>query len=284
MRRMQAFLAQGHRAVGCTVLGLVAGCAATGDGPPPLLRAATGQTRAGEEAYLSGHAAEAVPALGEAVRLHLAAGDLPGAARALLNLALALRAAGDATAAAATAARLHDLTPAAQQQAREGAPAEAAVELAAASAWLDALLALDANDFPTASALLATAPGPLASSSPWPGRVETLRAELALGEGRFADALVHARAGQAASAAAKDRAEEARARRFAGAAHVRLGQWPEAREDFLAALRIEETLGGGGRMAGDLTQLAAIAGQLGDSSAAQWYTQRARAITDARSR
>ncbi|MES1166950.1 MAG: hypothetical protein ABUL68_03015 [Pseudomonadota bacterium] len=264
---------------------LVTGCAAPDPGPPPLLRAAAGQSRAGQEAYLTGRTGDAVSALGEAVRLHLAAGDLPGGSRALLNLALAQRAAGDAAAATATAARLRELAPAARQQAREqGASEEIVAELSTASPWLDALVALDRGDRAAAAGLLDSAGGKFSGSSPWPGRLESLRAELALGEGRPGEALVHARAGVAACTAAGDRAEEARAQRLAGAAQVQLGQWPEARADFLAALKLEETLGGGGRMAGDLKQLAVIAGHLGDSAEAQLYTQRAAAIASARTR
>ena len=266
-------------------LSLLAGCATPGEPPPPLLQAAAGQTRLGEEAYLTGHAGEAVPALNEAARLYLSAGDLPGAARALLNLALAQRAAGDSVSAAATAVRLHDLTPAARQQVREhGGKEESSAELAAASIWFDALLALDRGDFAAAASLLASATEKLPGSSPWPGRLETLRAEIALGEGRFPEALAHARAGQAASAAARDRAEDARALQFAGTAQLRLGHWLEARAYFLAALKIEESLGGGARMTNDLNQLAAVAEHLGDSAAAQLYTERARAIAAARAR
>jgi tetratricopeptide (TPR) repeat protein len=261
----------------------LASCSSPGEGPPPLLRAAAGQTRMGEEAYLAGRAADAVPALDEAVRLHLAAGDLPGASRALLNLALAQRAAGDIPAATTTAIRLRELTPAAQQQAREQTGKDdLTLELATTTAWLDALLAVDRADFSGAADLLAPANAKFPAPSPWPGRLETLRAELALGESRWSDALVHARAGQAACAAAHDKAEEARAWRFAGSAQIQLGQWPGARADFLAALQLEETLGGGARMAGDLKQLATIADHLGDSSAAQLYAQRAAAITAAR--
>jgi len=259
-----------------------AGCAAPGDGPPPMLRAAAVQTRAGEEAYLAGRAADAVPALAEAVRLHLAAGDLPGAARALLNLALAERAAGDTGAAAATAMRLRDLTPPALQQARQqGAPAESLAGISAGSVWLDVLLALERGDTAAAGALLNAVGEKFPGSSPWPGRLETARAQLALAEGRFAAALTHARAGGAACAAAGDRAEEARARRLAGAARVRLDQWNEARADFLAALKLEESLGGGARMAGDLRQLSAIAEHQGDSAEAQLYSQRAAVIAAA---
>jgi tetratricopeptide (TPR) repeat protein len=267
-----------------TTFALLAGCAAAGNGPPPLLREAAAQSRAGEEAYLSGRATEAIPALSEAVRLHLAAGDMPGAARALLNLALAQRAAGDSAAVAATAARLRDLTPAAGQQAHEleGKDAGAAAELMAASAWLDALLALDRGDSTSATAILSSVTAKVPASSPWIGRMETLRAEIALGDGHPAEAVAHARSGQAASAAAHDQAEEARAFRLAGAGLMRLGQWPEARTAFLAAVKIEETLGGGARMAGDLSQLAVIAEHLGDAAGAQLYTQRARAIASAR--
>jgi len=264
-------------------LGLLAGCATPGDAPPPLLREATAQTRAGEEAYLAGRAGDAIPSLAEAARLHLAAGDLPGASRALLNLALAQRAAGDANSAAATATRLRDLTPAALQQENERAARDGgASELSTASAWLDALLAMDRGDLAAADSALSVAGNNFPATSPWPGRVAVLQAEVALKAGRFADALARARAGQAACAAAQDRAEEARAWRFAGAAHRQLGQWTEARVDFLAALKLEETLGGGARMTGDLRQLAAIAEHLGDGGAAQLYTQRAAAIAAAR--
>jgi tetratricopeptide (TPR) repeat protein len=264
---------------------LLSGCAAPVAGPPPLLRAAAGQTRAGQEAYLTGRARESLPPLTEAVRLHLAAGDLPGAARALLNLALAQRAAGDTQAAAASAARLRDLTPAALQQAAEGAGKEGPdLGLSIAPIWLDALLADDRGDFPAAAGLLGSVTDKLPASSPWTGRLETLRAALALGEDHPAEALIHARAGQTACAAAKDQAEEARAWRLAGTAQMRLGQWPGARADFLASLKIEETLGAGARMAGDLRQLALIAGQLGDDAGARLYAQRAVAIDSARSR
>ncbi len=262
---------------------LFAGCSTPGEGPPPLLRAAAAQTRAGEDAYLAGRANDAVPALNEAVRLHLAAGDLPGASRALLNLALAQRATGDTAAITATAARLRELTPAAQQQAREQTgKEELTLDLATTTAWLDGLLAVDRGDFSAAADSLGPVDAKFPASSPWPGRLENLRAELALGQRRWAEALTHARAGQAACASLHDKAEEARAWRFAGTAQLNLGQWPEARTDFLAALRLEETLGGGARMAGDLKQLATIADHLGDSSAAQLYNQRAAAIAGAR--
>ncbi len=268
-----------------TAVAVLAGCAAPGNPSPPMLQAAARLTRTGEEAYLTGRAGEAVPALNDAVRLHLAAGDLPGATRALLNLALAQRAAGDLAAAVATAERLHSLTPAAQQQVREqGGKEESSAELAAASAWLDALLALDRGDSTAAAGFVASLVEKLPGSSPWPGRLETLRAEIALNEGRLPEALARARAGRAASAAARDRAEEARALQFAGAAEIRLGRWHEARADLLAALKIEEALGAGTRMAGDLRQLAIIAENLGDASEARLYKQRADAITDARIR
>jgi len=258
-----------------SALTLLAGCAEPPPGPPPLLRAAARQTRAGEAAYLTGHADEAVPALAESVHLHLAAGDTPGACRALLNLALAERGAGDAKAAGATARQLRGLAPAARQQAAE---AGAVSEADAASAWLDALLALDQGDSAAAASLLAGAPAGFAKASPWPGRLETLRAEIALGQGRFAEALAHAQAGRTSCAAAHDQSEEARALRLAGSARIGLGKWLEARADFLAAVHLEELLGGGARMAGDLDHLATIAEHLGDREGARLYTQRARAI------
>ncbi|MBI4624572.1 MAG: hypothetical protein HY736_15315 [Verrucomicrobia bacterium] len=273
-----------HR-VAWPALGLLAGCAAPGDAPPPRARAATQQARAGEAAYLVGHPAEAVSALSEAVRLHLAAGDLPRAAHGLVNLALAQRAAGDAAGAAGTAARLRELAPAARQQAgeRAGKKNEAAgLELGAATAWLDALLALDRGETATAASLLVAVTVTLPAASPWPGRIATLRADVALAEGRTADALALARTGVAACAAARDRSEEARAHRLMAGAHMRLAQWSEARASLLAAVRLEETLGAGERMARDLEQLAAIAEKLGDAAAAQLYAARARAIGSAR--
>ena len=272
-------------AMGLAGFVLLTGCANPGEAPPPMLRAAAGQSRIGEEAYLAGRPAKGVPALAEAVRLHLAAGDLPGAAHGLLNLALAQRGAGDVAAAAATAERLHDLIPAARQQAQErGGAEDPSPDLAAASTWLEALLAVDRGDSAAAASLLGFPTEKLPAASPWTGRLETLRAEVALGDGRFADAIARAEIGQAASAAAHDRAEEARALRLAGAAHVRLGHWIEARAKFLASVRVEETLGGGARMAGDLAQLATIAEHLGDTAEAELYTRRARAITAARNR
>ena len=273
-----------RRAVTLALPVLLIGCAGPRDAPPALLQSAARQTRAGQEVYLHGNAAAAVPALGEAVRLHLAAGDLPGATLALVNLALAQRAAGDAPGAASSAARLRDLAPAARQQAREraGKDETPAAEIAAASAWLAALLALDRGDAPTAAVLLAGVRPKLPARSPWPGRTETLRAEIALANGDVPGAIACARIGQVASAAARDHTEEARAWRLAGAAHLRLGHWKEARVAFLAAVKIEETLGSGDRMAGDLSQLAAISEKLGDPGAAQLYTERARAIVAAR--
>ena len=267
------------------IAGLIfsAGCAAPGDPPAPLLHAAASATRAGEEAYLSGRASEAIPALSEAVRLHLAAGDLPGAARALLNLALAQRGAGDMPAATATAVRLRELTPAARQQLRERAGrADEISEIAAADDWLDALLALDRGDLAAAENLISISGVKLPAASPWPGRVETLRAEVALKEGHFDDALARARVGRVASEAAHDRGEQARAWRIAGAAQVGLAHWPEARADFLAAISIEEKLGGGHRMADDLNQLASIAEQLGEADDARIYRERAKAILSSR--
>jgi tetratricopeptide (TPR) repeat protein len=254
------------------------------DGPAPLLRAAAAETRTGEEAYLLGRADEAVPALREAARLYLAAGNIPEGARALVNVALAERAAGDAAAARATATRLRELTPAAQQQLGEqGEKADLSRELACASAWLQALLALDRRDLAVALSLIPRDPG-LPATSLWPARLATLRAEIELADDRLVEALVDAVAGQKASAAARDRAEEARAWRLAGAAHLQQGKRAEARSDFLAAVKIEEILGGGARMAGDLGQLAAIAEQLGDHDGAQLYTRRSATITAARTR
>ena len=254
------------------------------DAPAPLLRAAAAETRTGEEAYLLGRADEAVPALREAARLYLAAGDLPGGVRALVNLALAERTAGDLASARASATRLRELTPAAQQQLAERTDAgEAGVELAAASGWLDALLMLEQGDA-AAAARLVPPSGKIPASSVWRARVATLQAAIFLETGNAAEALTQAGIGQKAGLAVGDRAEEARAWRLAGSAHLKLGQWAEARTDFLAAVKIEEALGGGARMAGDLGQLAAIAEHQGDTAAAQLYSRRAAAITAARTR
>ncbi len=284
MKPLPAVLGANLRRAGWPALVLLTGCAAPGDAPPPQLRAAAQQARAGESAYVAERPAEAVPALTEAVRLHLAAGDLPRAARSMVNLALAQRASGNAVGAADTAARLRNLTPAARQQAveRAGKDDASALELAAATAWLDALLALDRGDVAAASGLLSAGGATLPATSPWPGRVATLRAEIALAEGRAADALALARTAVAACVAARDHSEAARAHRLAGTAHVRLAQWPEARTSFLAAVRLEESLGAGARMARDLEQLAVVAEKLGDAGAAQLYAQRARELSPAR--
>ena len=268
---------------GISAVLLFAGCASPGEAPAPLLHAAANETRVGEEAYLSGRASDAVPALTEAVRLHFAAGDLPGASRALLNLALAQRGAGDNAAANATAARLREITPGARQQLHEQAvKSNDTADLDAAADWLEALLALDRGETAVASNLVSSSIVKGAATSPWPGRIETLRAEIALKDGHFDEALARSRAGQAATAAAHDRAEEARALRLGGAAQVGLAHWIEARGNFLAAIRIEEALGGGRRMAADLNQLAAIAEHLGDADDARLYAQRAQAILSSR--
>lgn len=262
---------------------LLLGCGSSGKAPPPLLYEADLQAREGQRAYLTGEPARAIPPLRRAAQMHLAAGDLPGGARSLLNLALAERATGDTAAAVATADRLRELTPAAQQQASEVAgDAEPPAELGAASEWLGALLALDQGQLSLAADRLKPRMRGLRDQSPWRGRLETLRAELALAESRWTDALRHARAGQEASASAEDRAEEARALRLAGAAHMALAQWPEARTDLLSALRIEESLGGGARMVDDLKRLATVSDRLGDRSEARLYSQRARLIEAAR--
>lgn len=265
-------------------LALFASCAGPGEALAPRLRAAAERARAGEQAYGSGRPAEAASALAEAVRLRLASGDLPGAARALVNLALAQRAASDTSGAMATATRLRELTPAARQQVteRSGKNDAAAHELFAATAWLDALLALDRGETSAASRALVGVNLSLPPSSPWPGRVATLRAEVALAEGRAADAVTLARSALPACAAAHDRSEEARAQRLLGTAQLRLDRWPEARTSFLAAIILEETLGAGERLARDLEQLAAISEKLGDTSAASLYAARARAIVSAR--
>jgi hypothetical protein len=94
--------------------------------------------------------------------------------------------------------------------------------------------------------------------------------------------LTYAHAAFAASTAVHDGAEQARASRVAGKANVQLRKWGVARHNFLAAVGIEESLGGGARMTDDLLQLAAIARQLDDPEEAKLYEQRARAIADAR--
>ena len=110
------------------------------------------------------------------------------------------------------------------------------------------------------------------------GRIENLHAAIALQAGRFAEAGDLARAGREASASAADSAEEAHSWRLSGAADAGAGTWPAARSDYLAAVRIEERVGGGARMAGDLRQLAMVSEHLGDSASARLYTQRADAI------
>ena len=200
------------------------------------------------------------------MRLRLAGGDLPGAARSELNLTLAERASGDAAAAASEAARLETLTPGAVQQAREqGGPAAEAreAELEDAASWLDALLALDRGDTDFAKTRGPGRDSRLAAGSQMRARIENLHAAIALRAGRFAEAADLARAGEEAGAAAGDPAEEAHAWRPRGAAHAGAGAWIVACPDYIAAVRIEERIGGGSRMAGDLRQLAMIAGHLG---------------------
>jgi tetratricopeptide (TPR) repeat protein len=263
---------------------LAAGCGSPATAPAPRLETAARQTHAAESAYLNGRTADAVTAFADAARLQMTAGDLPGAARSLLNLALAQRSAGIAAAAQFTAGQLRELTPAAQQQARER-PANgttAAVELGAAAGWLDALLALDRGEVEAANAALASVDVKLPATSPWPGRVATLRAQAALATGRIDETITQARIAQAACAAAHDPSEEARAQRLAGAAFMRRAQWAEAKRYFLAAVQLEQSLGAGERMAGDLNRLAEITTQLGDADNARLYAARARAIGSAR--
>jgi tetratricopeptide (TPR) repeat protein len=274
-------------------VGIFSGCASPGEPAAPRVHAAAARERSGQEAYLLGHASEAVPALSDAVKLYLNAGDAPAACRAMLNLALAQRAAGDASGAAATAANLRDLTPAARQQVRERNATGASrphlsaggeeAGLTAQLDWLQALLALDRGELDAAENILL---GPMENgkASGWDGRIATLRAEVALRRGKFDEALTHAHAGFAASAGAHDRAEQARASRLAGKANLQLKKWDAARKDFLAAVRIEESLGGGARMTDDLMQLAVVARELGDAGEAQLYEQRARAIAGAQAR
>jgi hypothetical protein len=266
---------------------LISGCAGSSEPAAPRLESAAVETRAANRAYLEGRVGEAIASLREAVRLHLASGDLPGAARAELNLALALRASGDRAAASAASARLRDLTPGAIQQLRERegngkeAGETAAVELAAGSAWLDARLDLDRGDGVSATRSLSGAPGGLSATSPFPGRIENLRAEILLSAGSYAQALDRALAGEAASLRAQDRAEEAHGLGLAGDARIGLGRWLEARADYLAAVGIEEGLGGGARMAADLGRLAMISSHLGDPGEANLYELRAEAIASA---
>ena len=280
MKTERRSLASGARRAGLAAAGFFAGCAAPGDAPPPAQRAAARQAQRGEVAYLAGRPAEAVPALREAVRLKLTAGDLPGVARGLINLALAQRAARDAAGAAESAARLRELAAAAGQQAGEleGKNSAAGAEFAVAAGWLEALLALDRGDPAAAAGLLGATPPGLPSSSPWPGRLANVRAEIDLAGGHPTGALAHTRVALAACAAARDRAEEARAHRLAGAAHVRLAQWAEAGTQYLAAVEIEGRLGAGERLARDLGQLAVIAEKSGDAAAARLYAARARLL------
>ena len=230
-----------------------------------------------------GRFADAIPSLRESVRIHLAAGDLPGAARSQLNLAMAERAAADPGAASASAARLRDLTQGAVQQVRErggdaGADRQLEAELLAASGWLDALLALDAGDVDRAQALSPPASAELAGSSQMRGRIETLRSAIAIRDGRFAEAVRLAVAGRTESAQANDPSEVAHAWGLEGAGDAGMGDWPGARGAYLAAVAVEERIGGGARMAADLRQLAMISEHLGDSGAARLYSLRADAI------
>jgi tetratricopeptide (TPR) repeat protein len=264
---------------------LPAGCSSPPREPaPPYQQDAAAEAKSAREAYGEGRIDSAIASLRESVRLRLSGGDLPGAARSQLNLALAERAAGDPAAASASAARLREMTPGAVQQVREQAGAgdgSREAELEAASSWLDALLALDQGDVALAQARAPARDGELAPASQMRGRIDTLHAEIALRAGRFAEAGDLARAGRAASAGAGDPSEEAHAWSLAGASHAGMGDWAGARADYLAAVGIEERIGGGARMAGDLRQLAAAAERLGDPGDARLYTQRADAIQSA---
>ena len=71
----------------------------------PYQEAAAAEAKSAQEAYGEGRIDGAILSLRESVRLRLAGGDLPGAARSELNLALAERASGDAAAAGLEAAR-----------------------------------------------------------------------------------------------------------------------------------------------------------------------------------
>lgn len=278
MKTKPGSLAGGWLHAGVVAALWLAGCAVPGEAPPPAVRAAARQAQLGETAYLAGRSAVAVAALREAVRLQFSAGDLPGVAHGLVNLALAQRAAGDATGAAESAARLRELAAAAGQQAGERGDKNATAGFVAAAGWIEALLALDRGDPVAAAGLLGPTPFALPSSSPWPGRLANVRAEIALAAGNPADALAQARVARPACAAARDRSEEARARRLAGAAHVRLAQWAEARTQYLAAVEIEGRRGAGECLARDLGQLAVIAEKLGDAGAARLYSARARLL------
>jgi len=263
------------------LLSLGACSSAPRDPVAPYQSAAAAEAKSAQEDYGGGQIGGAILSLRDSVRLRLAGGDLPGAARSELNLALAERASGDSAAAAAAASRLRELTPGAVQQAREqggtaGAGREA--ELEDSSSWLDALLALDQGDTALAQSRAPGRDGQLAANSQMRARIETLHAAIALSGGRFAEAGDLARAGRAASIEAGDPPEEAHACALAGAAHMGSGAWIEARADYLAAVRIEERIGGGTRMALDLRQLAVISGRLGDGATARLYTGRADAI------
>lgn len=256
------------------------GCSGPDHPPALLLREAARANRTGEDAYLRGDAARAVPALQEAVQLHLAAGDLPGAVTALVNLALAQRTGGETTAVRATVAHLSELLAPACQQAASDRERN---DLTAQSVWIEGLVALDAGEVDSAQAAADRAPAVSGTTSDrWQARLETLRGAIALRQNRPGDAVVHARAAQSAAHRAVDRAEEAHALRIDGAAHLALAQWIEARTDFLAAVTIEEELGAGTRMAGDLENLAVAADQLGDHENARLYRLRAQAIQSAR--
>lgn len=261
----------------CAACALFVGCAAPGDAPAPLLREAARLNRLGEDAYLRGDNRRSVPALTEGVRLHLAAGDLPGAEMAMVNLALAQRVAGKAEDAPATVKRLNELLPAAVQQAPEQAG-----DLNAATAWITGTLALDSGDI-AAARQAADRPIPLKPpvADRWEARLKNLEAEVALRANRPSDALAPAQSARTLAGKSKDRGEEARAWRFEGAAHRALSQWNESRAALQSAVRLEQQLGGGTRMAGDLRNLAEVSEHLGDSENAALYRQRAEAIESA---
>lgn len=271
----------------CVLAAVLAGCYSPAARPSPYLEAAAVEARSAQEAFLTGRFADAKISLREAVRLHLAAGDLPGAARSQLNLALAERADADRPAAAVAAERLRELTKGAVQQVgeREGARddnARKVAELEAASGWLDALLALDNGDSALAMACVPLASVELASSSQMRGRIETLRADLEVRAGHFDRAVKLANEASVASESAIDLPELAHARSLEGAGHAGEGDWIGARGAYLKAVAIEEQTGAGERMAGDLRMLAMISQHLGDSAASRLYALRADAILSAK--
>ena len=144
-----------------------------------------------------------------------------------------------------------------------------------------ALLDMDERKFSAAEAWVTRATQHCGERCPLSGAIHNVRAQLALQAGETESAAASARAAQAASRAAGDRAELANALRLLGLTALRSGNPVDARAHLEQALVLDREIGAPRKIVLDLLALGRAAALGGERDAARAYYARALAVSEA---